>query len=399
MAVKLFHQCGHNTSWNTASFTEDKCGDGLILSPVHKKYGDVQSLDKALKSHAIFDPQFYLPNSQKAKLQTYPFFPESISPDSFSTKDFSLVAFEAAKQCVDFQLENQFKHVVIPSRFFDQMYPDFVDRQNSYTVHPFLKALSLKRVKKSIYLTLPLTSHMVMSKISRTQILNWVTSFPEITGVYVIAAPHDDGYKQIQSEEFLFSYMEFLQQLRNAALEVLIGYCNVEGLLYLMIEGCDITFGSFENTRMFSIDKFVISDEERRGPKARIFSAGLLNWIQLNQAKEIKDLDGSLWDKVYDSTKYGDQALKAAVEPTFNQSPLYKHHFIIFSRLATELRRLPIQDRYKKLLTLLKNAGNLYEQIYDLPMDPEKHSRGDHIKPWLNALNKFYRTYVKADER
>ncbi len=98
------------------------------------------------------------------------------------------------------------------------MYPDFVDRQNSYTVHPFLKALSLKKVKKSIYLTLSLTSHMVMNKIFRTQILNWVTSFPEVTGVYVIATPHDEGYKQIQSEEFLFSYMEFLQQLRNAAL-------------------------------------------------------------------------------------------------------------------------------------------------------------------------------------
>ncbi len=138
-----------------------------------------------------------------------------------------------------------------------------------------------------------------------------------------------------------------------------------------MIEGCDITFGSFENTRMFSIDKFVISDEERRGPKARIFSAGLLNWIQLNQAKEIKDQDGLLWDQVYDSTEYGDRALKAAVEPTFNQPQLYKHHFIIFSRLATELRRLPIEERYKKLRTLLKNAGNLYEQIYDIPMDPK----------------------------
>ena len=366
MAANLFHQCGHNTNWNIDSLTDDECGEGLILSPVHKKHDDVQSLERPLKSVSVFDPQFYLPNSQKAKLQTYPFFPESISPNSFSTGDFSLVALQAARQCIDFQVANHFSKIVIPTRFYDQMYPDYIDRQNFYTVTPFLKALSIKKVRKPVYLTLPLTSHMVMSKIFRTQLLNWVTSFPEISGVYVMATPHDEGCKQIQSEEFLFLYMDFLQQLRNASLEVLVGYCNTESLLFLMIEGCDITFGSFENTRMFSTDKFVTTEEERRGPKARIFSIGLLNWIQLNHAKDIKEQDRSLWGKVYDSTEYGDRILKAAVEPTFNQPQLYKHHFILFSRLVSEIKDLPIEDRYKKLRAILKNAEELYSQINEL---------------------------------
>ena len=394
MAVKLFHQCGHNTNWNVDSFTKDKCGEGLILSPVHKKHEDVQKLDKNIKTQSIFDPQFYLPNSQKEKLKTYPFFPETISPDSFSTGDFPLVALEAAKQCIEFQVQNRFSRIVIPARYFDQMYPDFIERQNSYTVHPFLKALQHKKVQKPVYLTLPLTSHMIMSQIYRTQILNWATSFPEINGVYIIAAPPDEGLKQVQSEEFLFSYMSFLHQLRKADLEVLVGYSNTEGLLYLMVEGCDITFGAFENTRMFSIDKFIISDEERRGPKARIFSAGLLNWIQLNHAKEIMDEDRNLWKRVYDQTEYGDRALKATVEPTFNQPQLYKHHFVVLSRLVAELRALPVLERYKGLHSRLKMAGELYKKIMNLPMDLEKHSGGDHIQPWLNALNKFYRTYI-----
>ena len=397
MASSLFHQCGHNTSWNIDSFVENKCGEGLILSPVHRKHDDVQSLERPLKIVSVFDPQFYLPNSQKAKLQTYPFFPESISPNSFSTGDFALVALLAARQCIDFQVSNHFSKIVIPTRFYDQMYPDYIDRQNFYTVTPFLKALSLKKVKKPVYLTLPLTSHMVMSKIFRTQLLNWVTSFPEISGVYVMATPHDEGCKQIQSEDFLFLYMDFLQQLRSANLEVLIGYCNTESLLFLMIEGCDITFGSFENTRMFSIDKFVITEEERRGPKARIFSAGLLNWIQLNHAKDIKEHDRSLWDKVYDPTEYADRTLKSAVEPTFNQAPLYRHHFILFSQLVSEIRDLPIHERYKKLRTLLKNAEELYAQINELPLDPERHSRGAHIQPWLRTLTKFYRAHIKKD--
>jgi hypothetical protein len=398
MAVKLFHQCGHNTTWNIDSLAKDGCGDGLILSPVHRQFRDIEKIDKAVRLRSIFDPQFYLPNSQKNKLKSYPFFPETISSDNFSTSDFTLVAYEAAKLCVEFQLENRFSHITIPGRYFDQMYPDFIDRQNSYTVHPFLKALVHKKIKKPVYLTLPLTAHMIINKAFRTQILNWATSFPEITGVYVIASPYDESTKQIQSHEFLLSYMEFLYQLRQADLEVLIGYCNAEAILYLMIEGCDITFGTFENTRMFSIDKFVISEEERRGPKARIFSTGLLNWIQLSQAKEIMKDDPGIWKQIYDQTEYGDRALRAAVEPTFNQPLLYKHHFIVFSKLVSRLKGLSILERYKELRSHLKNASALYSEISDLPIDLEKHSRGSHIEAWLTALNGFYRSHIKSKE-
>src|SRR3989442_2988649 len=129
MVAKLFHQCGHNTNWNVDSLVEDGCGDGLILSPVHKKLGEIENIDKAVRSRSIFDPQFYLPNSPKDKLKTYPFFPETICPDSFSTEDFTLVSYEAAKRCIEFQAENRFSHVIIPTRYFAQMYPDFIDRQ------------------------------------------------------------------------------------------------------------------------------------------------------------------------------------------------------------------------------------------------------------------------------
>jgi hypothetical protein len=371
MADKLFHQCGHNSKWNIDSLEEDGCGDGLILSPVHQKLHQIVNLDKTVRSQSLFDPQFYLPNSQKNSLKTYPFFPETIGKGTFSTDDFTLVSYQAAQQCIEFQITNGFSHIVIPTRYFDQMYPDFTDRQDSYTVHPFLKALTHRKIKKPIYLTLPLTAHMIINKPFRTQILNWVTSFPEISGVYVMAAPLDVTKKQIQSEELMFSYLEFLRQLRKADLEVVVGYCNTEALLFLLVEGCDITFGTFENTRMFSIDKFVISDEERRGPRARIFSGGLLNWIQLSHAKEIMEENEDIWEKIYDSTPAGDYALNLPKEPNFNQPSLYNHHFMSFSKLISSVTSLSALDRYQAIRAMLKKAADLYQQIADLPLDLE----------------------------
>lgn len=395
MANRLFHQCGHNDAWNKASFKDDKCGDGLIFSPVHTKHGDINKLDKRIRTSSLFDPQFYLPNSQKKKLKSYPFFPDTIAGDSFSTSDYSLVALEAARLCIDFQLKNQFASVIIPARFLDQMHSDYTTRQEVYTVDPFLKVLTKLGIKKNITLTLPLTEHMVTDKIYRTGILNWVTSFPEISGVYLIVS-HESSSKQIQSKDFLTAYLDFLLQLRKADLEVTIGYCNSEGLLYSLIEGCDITFGSFENTRMFSIDKFVITDEERRGPKPRIFSLGLLNWIQFSQAKEIRKASPDIWKQIYTPTVYAEAALNSAVEPTFNQSPLYMHHFKVYSDAFQEVRGLNLLKRYDVLRQRLKKAIELYSAIEELPIDLEKHSRGAHIQAWLDAINEHYRIHLKA---
>jgi len=395
MAERLFHQCGHNWVWNRRALEDDACGSGLILSPVHTKPSDVHKLDRKTKSRSLFDPQFYLPNSQKKKLKSYPFFPDTIAGDNFQTDDFSLVALKAAELCLEFQVDNGFRALVIPARYLDQMHRDFTERQEVYTVDPFLKVITRRKLKLPVYLTLPLTQHMVLDAGFRTEILNWVTSFPEINGVYLIVG-NDSGQKQIQSKNFLVAYLDFLRALRAADLEVLCGYCNTEGLLATLVEGCDITFGSFENTRMFTIDKFVMSDEERRGPKPRIFLPGLLNWIQFSQAKDIREANRKIWARTYDRTQYAENVLNAAVEPYFNQEPLYRHHFIVFSRMCGELRKLSPIDRYKTLRGWLKTALELYAEIDNIPIDLEKHSQGGHIQVWLDVVNEYFRKYLKS---
>lgn len=393
MKSKLFHQCGHNGKWNSESFVKDDCGDGLIFSPVHEPCPRIAGFSEAVKMNSLFDPQYYLPNSQKKKLQTYEFFPEVIT-GGFSTEDFSLVASESAKRCLDFQLQNKFSSVVIPARFFEQMISEYPEQQNAYTVVPFLKEISRRQIKKTILLTLPLTPHMVMDQKYRTNLLNWVTSFPEIHGVYVFVS-NEGGDKQIKSAKFLYEYLEFLRALRKAQLEVVIGYCNTESLLYTLVEGCSITFGSFENTRMFSVDKFLVSDEDRRGPKPRIFLPGLLNWIQFGQAKTIREDAPEIWKRAYSSTPYAEGALKAAIEPTFNQPQLYKHHFKVFSDIVDGLFAVDVKERYRLIRARLKQAAELYDAIAEMPLDLEKHGAGDHIQPWLDAINKYYANYLK----
>lgn len=392
MSVTLLHQVGHNANWNLDSFQTDKCGDGLIFSPVHQNIDSVRKVPSEVKARSLFDPQYYLPNSQKAKLNSYDFFPETLL-GGFSTAGFGAVARESAKRCLAFQLEQGFAGIVIPARHFEEMNPDYTDDQQAYTVEPFLSEIARAGGDKRIWLTLPMTSAMVLHVGYRTKILNWVTSFPEIFGVYLIVE-NERETKQIQAIDFLSAQLDFLSQLRSADLQVIVGHCNTEALLYSLVDGCAVTFGAFENTRMFSIDKFVSSLEDRRGPRARIYLNGLLNWVQYTQAKAISVEANDLWADVYSGNLYGDDALLSPTEPTFNQPALYKHFFLAFESQVKALGAISPSERYTLLRSWIRAAIDVDEELKRRHIDLERHGRGDHLQAWLDAINRYYRSYL-----
>jgi len=384
MASQLFHQCGHNCSWSIDAFVQDETGDGLIVSPVHYPMKSVVSLSSKIKRRSLFDPQYFLPNSQKTKLNTYPFFPEKLL-GGFSTANFPQFAQESANRCVGFQVEQDFQAIVIPARYFSQMFPDYTQRQEAYRVVPFLNAISHLRKKRPVMLTLPLTSHMVEHGAYRTDILNWVTSFPEIDGVYVIVE-YERQSKQIRSTDFLRAFLQFIDDLGGADLKVLAGYLNTEALLVTAAGDYDVTFGTFENTRIFSIDKFLTTEEERRGPRPRIYLPGLLNWVQFDQAKQIQRALPSIWRDIYVPTDFAERALRAAVEPHFNQPELYRHFLLCFDEQHQALADVPIPQRRRMLLEKVDSAIGHYREILRAGISLETHGNGEHLPAWRTVL-------------
>lgn len=387
MSFKLYHQCGHNSNWNIESFRDDMCGDGLIFSPVHTSKKKIESEAPELKAQSLFDPQFYLPNSQKKKLQNYDFFPETIS-GGFSTIDFQSLAHESAEKCVQFQIENEFEKIIIPARHFDQMLPDYCEKQDSYTVHPFLHAVETANINKKILITLPVTSAMLNHPQYRTGLLNWITSNPEIDGVYLLVE-NISSTKQICDDEFLANYLLTVKELTNVGLEVLVGHCNTEGLLFSLVNNCDITFGTYENTRNFSVDKFIVTDEEKRGPRARVYIPKLLNWILWSDAVNIMSTSQELWNLIYEPTKYSERIMSATSEPHFGTPQLYKHHFCAYQRQVDELRGIEIPDRFKHLMHMTKTAQDIYNEIKKSGLTIDKHGQGEHLRAWSSAIEKI----------
>lgn len=390
MAIKLLHQMGHNSIWNKDSFEKDGVGVGLCYSPVHEIAKNINSTKRQLKETSIFDPQFYLPSSQKKKFQSYDFFPNTILGEKgFNTIDFTAISSESAKRCVDFQIKNNFEKIVIPARFYEQIHPKYIEQQSESFVVPFINYIKKIGIgaRKKIVLTVPITSGMLNVEEYKINILNWITSFPEISGVYFICQ-HERTSKQISDANFLLDYMDTIKSTLDADLEVIVGYTNTESILYTLCGDLYLTVGAFENTRIFSLDKFIVSDEDRRGPKPRIYMPALLNWINFEEAKLLRKQSPQLWSKIYTPTKYSEDAFNATTTITFQNPLLYKHYFLMFSDQINNISQYQGVKRVGYVASMVEQAIENYTSIKKV-FTLEKNGSDEHLIPWRNTIKMF----------
>jgi hypothetical protein len=105
MKFEIYHQLAFRYQWNIQSLEEDCTGDGLILAPRYMGREYIQGLKRRLKKKAIFDPQFFLPDTARGQLCSYDFFP-CITGDGFETNEYiDNFASDSAEKCLEFQLQ------------------------------------------------------------------------------------------------------------------------------------------------------------------------------------------------------------------------------------------------------------------------------------------------------
>ena len=182
--LKIYHQCGHNTIWNIESFCDDNIGNGLIFSPSDYEKAKIEKLEKEIKEKSLFDPQYYLPQSDKKKFETYDFFPNTFIESEYSTENYEEKAFENAYKCVEFQNENSFNSIIIPCIYKENYTEKYLEIQKELYIIPFLNAIEKLQINKLVYLTLILKDNYLVDEEIKENILNFATSFQEIDGIY-----------------------------------------------------------------------------------------------------------------------------------------------------------------------------------------------------------------------
>ncbi|MGC1175999.1 hypothetical protein [Polaromonas sp.] len=250
----------------------------------------------------------------------------------------------------------KFRRITVPTRFIDQMYGNYIDRQKAFCVDAFMDLIS---PEEEVCISLAVTSSMIEDETFRTKLLTWITSYPNVVELYLIySAPRDT--KQIRDRKFLVACHRLGQEMSGIGLDLTWGHQNTEAMLSTAQGDIGVTMGSFENTRIFSIDKFLVTTEDRRGPKARIYLPGLLNWVQFDQAKEIRSQMPKVWEE------RPEMAARSANEATARDAGIDSNgakRGLIFARASTS-RGFSLSWSYRRTSGLPKPPSYSTMHLY-----------------------------------
>lgn len=387
MSFKVYHQLGHNFTWNLESLQGDRCGDGVIVAPRFMKKESVEVLRRTIRENSIFDPQFFQPDTPKGKLGTYEFFP-AIAPGGFNAENYpDTFAVISAQGCVGFQLDNRFCRIVIPTRYSRGTSPDFIDEQQRLFVRPFLDVIRESETTTPILLQLTINDLMLKDYDYISDILNWVTSL-EIDGVYLITEI-SSAYKQIKDSEFLLSLFDFIDGLKTNDMELVLGYLNTESILLSLASPDVVTIGSYENMRRFTIETFEdLEVSTRMGPNPRLYMSQLLQCIEYQYIGAIKRIYPD-YEDIFDINKYQAQMFDKTFQWYFTKPQLYKHHFLVITEQLKQLARVQGQDRYITLKGMLEHAIEKYDELSSKGIFFDANSDGSHLPVWLTVANLY----------
>jgi len=382
--MKIFHQTGFRHNWNIDSYKQG-IGDGIIYSPVNIDADKLLKIEDQYKVTGFLDPQLYLLNEAKGTIDTYPYFPGNLKED-FNTLDMDKSNIELSKLCIDFQIANNFEYLVIPTRYYVDNPTNFLIQSKELFVTPFCDILRQNEIDKKVLLSVIVKEISLTDEEKRNELLNWITSHLCIDGVYLIFE-NNFSSKQIKEFDYLLNALKFIHTLKENDLEVHIGYCNTEAILYSAAMPNSVTVGSFENLRSFGIRRFQdIESQQMRGPRARLYSSKLLQWIEYVYIQAMRNQIDN-YEDYFDNSEYKPLMFQPDFNWHFQKSEPYKHYFLVFTN---QLKSMPQgqNNRIEAIKEIIRAALTNFKVI-DEEILLDDNSNGSHLATWYNVIKSF----------
>ena len=391
--VKVYHQCGHNDVWNFDIFNNDNIGDGMIFAPKMAKANKIKTFDSNINETSFFDPQFYFPRSKIKKFEEFDFFPNIIS-DGYNTVNYEELCYESANKCVKFQIEQDYKFIVIPTVVYDETPQEYLYMLRSLYIEPFISEINKQNINnKKVLVTVVIKDSQIADENFINDMLNLITGYNEIDGVYLV--PSFKGGKRLKDIDYIFNLLKIVNIFKKNDLYVHLAYVDIEGIIFTLANIDSVSIGTYENVRRFNLDNFKERENENnfRHPNKRIYSNKLYQFIDTNYIGALKELE--IFNTLFDENKYVNYQIASEKNWHFKNPEVYKHY--LFS-IYNQYIKLPLsyEERYDFILSELKNAININNTIEEEGILLDNNSNGDHLYKWCTAINQ-YNKYLKGE--
>lgn len=381
--MKITHVLGHNSNWNVDSYVDQNIGDYFLITAfTHGFNYDSKALLKKVQNVSMIDLQFYGKsiNTKKGNLNEFPFHTCNVNKNEVTNVYFE----DCAKKAIQFQLEKNFKNIIIPLFYENENVKNII-----YTIKSLNHYVSTLDGKgRKFFMTLAFANHLIIDKYKVEEILFACTDMDIcFDGYFVTCENKPETKKKLTKEIKIFQNLSrVFKTLKQQNFETIYAYANWDAIVYLAQTDIDyITIGTYENLRNFDIKRFT-EDESGGGSKGYYFSEKLLNMIKADDLSLIRGT-GNLNIIKNDKNIFSDIILKEGYPWNIHKPDVNKNYLFAISKLLQRISSISdLKFRKEYVIGLIDIAIDNYNILENNHVYLNNESSNYHLNTWKTYL-------------
>jgi hypothetical protein len=379
--VPAYHQMGHDSE--NLLWTEELAQyGGAILSPVNYDQAKVAYQIAWAREQetfeTVFDPQLYVPNSERGCLREWPYFPADVdTADLASDAWWNAILDALVGVCATILPTAVCSPAVLPGTYSDEYFARMVsvgDQMCNRIVGSGLRPIQTAVVGMPDLATAgrPMAIASILSR-SRTNCL------------YLVLVSQTEPRRELAEVEEIKGAMRLIAALRTTGLEVTVGFSSSDMLLWKAAGASHCATGKFFNLRRFTRTRFEEPRGQGGGQLPYWFEESLMAFLRQSDVQRIMPMNLPRLEA--SANPFGEQILEQlATEPDRAWLALAWRQFMFW--FADAEKRLDAGTVAS--VALLRNADSNWRTLDDSDfLMEERRNDGGWIRPWRRALAEF----------
>jgi hypothetical protein len=361
---------------------------GAIFSPINATQDAmVEQIASVIESKGsdfkiIFDPQMYVPASERGKLKEWSYFPKDVDTADYSSqKWWATINGKLAQSAGALNAGAVCSPVMIPKVFNDAFYAQSLEV--SQDLEGRLKGRRIRPIQTLLVNAADLTAN------NRPQEIASVISRTSCEQIYLVFVTNVEPRRELSAADELAGSMRLIRLLEDASLPVVVGFCSSDLILWKAAGATDCASGKFFNLRRFTRQRFEEPKAAGGGQLPYWFEESLLAFVRepdllllrkngiISQASTANPFGQEILAKL-------DQAKQTGTKKAW-LAESWRHFLYWFADIEGRLTSGKTSAE-ELLLTADTNWAKLEKSRVLLV---ERPNDGSWIRTWLNSLSMF----------
>jgi hypothetical protein len=379
--MPAFHQMGHDSE-NLLWAEELAQYRGAILSPVNydqaKVAAQIEWAHGQEGFETVFDPQLYVPNSERGCLREWPYFPNDVDTADLASDAWWNGILEAlVGVCTAIRPTAVCSPAVLPGTYPDDYFARMVSVGDQLCTR--LAGSGLRSVQTAV------VGMPDLATAGRPMAIASILSRSRTNHVYLVLVSQTEPRRELTEVEEIKGAMRLIAAMQVAGLKVTVGFSSSDVLLWKAAGASHCATGKFFNLRRFTRTRFEEPRGQGGGQLPYWFEESLMAFLRQSDVQRVMPMNLPRLET--SRNPFGAQILELlATEPERAWLALAWRQFMFW--FADVENRLDTGTATSA--ALLRNADGNWRTLDDADfLMEERRNDGGWIRPWRRALTEF----------